>query len=179
MNTYEFILNICHDSTRGIDALESVADALYGGACDDASVGAIDEAMYIEFERDAESLESAILQAVKDVESTQGVNLVVSSVEGDLVSLGEAAELIGLSKSTLTKYKKGAFGGGHFPAPARKVTKKDPVWRLWDIAEWLYAKGKASENVVSTAKTVSLINNALEARKYKQDREYSHITAVL
>lgn len=179
MKTYEFTLNIGNISILSNEDLLDVSTALYAGACEDAFVSSIDEAMYIEFEREAESLETAIIQAIKDVESTKGYNLVVTSVEGDLVSLGEAAEATGVKKSTLSKYKKGTFGGGGFPAPARKIAKKDPLWRLWDIADWLYAKGKISDTVVVTAKTVSLINGALEDRRYKKDKEYKHISAAL
>uniref|UniRef100_UPI003735EA6D hypothetical protein n=1 Tax=Shewanella colwelliana TaxID=23 RepID=UPI003735EA6D len=57
--------------------------------------------------------------------------------------------------------------------------KKDPLWRLWDIASWLYAKGKVSDSVVATAKTIGLINSVLEERRYKQDQEYKRLSATL
>lgn len=179
MENYEFTLNIGNISIFNDEDLLNVSTALYDGACVGSFVSSIDEAMYIEFEREAESLESAIIQAIKDVESTKNYSLVVTSVEGDFVSLGEAAKAIGISKSTLSKYKKGTFGGGGFPSPARKIAKKDPLWRLWDIAIWLHAKGKISESILITAKTISLVNSALEARQYKDNEEYSNIIAAL
>lgn len=179
MQTYCFTLNIGNISILSDSNLLDVSTALYAGTCHDAFVSSTDEAMYIEFERKAASLDAAIIQAIKDIESTPGYNLIVTSVEGDLVSLGEAAEATGVKKSTLSKYKKGTFGGGGFPAPARKANKKDPLWRLWDIADWLYAKGKVSDTMLSTAKTLSLINGALENRRYKRDEDYSHISAAL
>jgi hypothetical protein len=179
MKNYEFTLNIGNISILNNEDLLNVSTVLYDGPCADSFVSSIDEAMYIEFERKAVSLEAAIIQAIKDVESTKNYNLVVTSVEGDFVSLGEAAEATGISKSTLSKYKKGVFGGGGFPSPARKIAKKDPLWRLWDIATWLYAKGKISENILTTSKTISLVNGALEARKHQSDEEYSNIIAAI
>ncbi|WED21971.1 hypothetical protein L3Q72_00710 [Vibrio sp. JC009] len=179
MKMYEFTLNIGNISICSDEDLLNVSATIYEQIDEDTFVGSIDEAMFIEFEREAESLESAIIRAIRDVESIKGYELVVASVEGDLVSLGEAAAITGVKKPTLSKYRKGLFGGGGFPAPARKIAKKDPLWRLWDIAEWLYAKGKVSESTVTSAKTISLVNNALEVRKYQSDKEYSHIIAAL
>jgi len=179
MNTYEFTLNVGNVSILSDNDLLDVSTSLYDGPCYDAYIGSIDEAMFVEFERKAESLEAAIAKAIKDVESNKDYKLVVESVEGDLVSLGEAAEATGIKKSTLAKYKKGTFGGGGFPAPARKVGKKDPVWRLWDIAEWLYSKDKVSSDTVQAAKTISLFNSALEARRFKASEEYQHIAASI
>lgn len=88
MKTYEFTLNIGNISMLSNEDLLDVSTTLYSGACEDAFVSSIDEAMYIEFERESESLEAAITQAIKDVESTKDYNLVVTSVKGDLISLG-------------------------------------------------------------------------------------------
>lgn len=178
MNNYEFTLNIGNIAILNDDDLLNVSTAIYE-VCDDAFVCSVDESMYIEFEREAESLESAIVQAIKDVELLKGYQLIVESVEGDLVSLGEAALATGVKKSTLSKYKKGIFGGGGFPSPVRKLGKKDPLWRLWDIASWLYAKGKVSENTLSMAKTISLVNSALENRRFKDSQEYNQIATII
>ena len=179
MNTYEFTLNIGNVSILSDNDLLDIFASLQNSPCEDAFVGSVDEAMFIEFERQAESLEAAIAQAIRDVESNKDFNLVVASVEGDLVSLGEAADVTGVPKSTLSKYKKGLYGGGGFPVPARKTNKKDPLCRLWDIAEWLYSKDKVSVDTVYTAKTISLFNNALEARRYQTDKKYKQIASSI
>ena len=61
MKTYEFTLVIP-------DVTEQTADAVYG-TCADASLGRSNGITYVAFDREAESLESAISSAVADVES--------------------------------------------------------------------------------------------------------------
>jgi hypothetical protein len=175
---FEFTLNIAGVAIHSNEDLECVSDALYGGACADAFIGSVDEAMFIEFEREAESLQAAIIQAIKDVESTSGFELVVKSIDGDYVSLGEAANYLGVKKSTLSKYKKGNFGGGGFPSPARKASKKDPLWQLWEIAEWLYSKGKVDREALNGAKTISVINSILLTNQLKKESLYTNINQL-
>ncbi|EOX4829609.1 hypothetical protein [Vibrio alginolyticus] len=107
MSIYEFTLNIGNINITNDNDLLDVSCKLYEGACSDAAVMSVDEMLYIEFEREADSFAQAVTQAIKDVESVDGYNLQVISIEGDLVSLGEAAEFTGVKKSTLAKYKKG------------------------------------------------------------------------
>ena len=179
MKTYEFTLNVGGISIHSNEDLIGVSKALYAGACEDAFVSSVDEAMYIEFEREAPSMQEALIRAIKDVESTVDYKLVVTSVDGDYVSLGEASLITGVKKSTLTKYKKGNFGGGNFPSPARKAAKKDPLWRLLDIAEWLYQKNKINKELLITAKTITVVNTALDNRLFKADNTYKQISESL
>ncbi|OXD44191.1 hypothetical protein CE131_25150, partial [Vibrio parahaemolyticus] len=109
------------------------------------------------------------------VESVEGYDLQVISIEGDLVSLGEAAEFTGVKKSTLAKYKKGTFGGGGFPVPVRKASKKDPLWRLSDIADWLYQKSKVTSELVERARMMDVINHELETRLMRKSNKYANM----
>ena len=59
MQIYEFILIIS-------DVDEETAEAIYG-QCQDSSVGKSHETTYVAFDREAESLESAISSAVDDL----------------------------------------------------------------------------------------------------------------
>jgi len=59
MKTYEFILVLP-------DIDDDTADAIYG-KCDDSSVGKSSGTTYVAFDREAESLESAIRSAVADL----------------------------------------------------------------------------------------------------------------
>ncbi len=47
----------------------SMIDALFDAGCDDALVASIDGAQYVELDREAETLQDAILSAVMDIES--------------------------------------------------------------------------------------------------------------
>ena len=55
---------------------ESVIDCLFEAGCDDALVGSTDGVQFIDFDRDAASLDVAILSAVADIEQTGGVQVV-------------------------------------------------------------------------------------------------------
>ncbi|MCS0280693.1 hypothetical protein NDJ83_15840, partial [Vibrio alginolyticus] len=92
MSIYEFTLNIGNINITNDNDLLDVSRKLYEGACSDAVVMSVDEMLYIEFEREAGTFVQAVTQAIKDVESVEGYDLQVISIEGDLVSLGEAAE---------------------------------------------------------------------------------------
>lgn len=51
-------------------------DALYEGGCDDALVGSIDGAQYLDFDRTAPTIEEAIRSAIADAESVNGIEVV-------------------------------------------------------------------------------------------------------
>lgn len=55
---------------------ESVIDRLFAAGCDDALVGSTDGVQFIDFDRDAASLDVAILSAVADIEQAGGVQVV-------------------------------------------------------------------------------------------------------
>ena len=55
---------------------ESVVDSLFGAGCDDALVGSTDGIQFIDFDREAASLDDAVLAAVADVERVPGVQVV-------------------------------------------------------------------------------------------------------
>ena len=55
---------------------ESVIDRLFEAGCDDALVGSADGVQFIDFDRDAASMDVAILSAVADVEQVGGVQVV-------------------------------------------------------------------------------------------------------
>ncbi len=64
LKTYSFTLVLA-----GVDEVTAeMADALYGGGCDDAGVGSCEGVVSVEFGREAETLGGAIGSAVNDVE---------------------------------------------------------------------------------------------------------------
>ncbi|HIF5802615.1 TPA: hypothetical protein ACX3E3_004472 [Vibrio parahaemolyticus] len=82
MSIYEFTLNIGNINITNDNDLLHVSCKLYEGACSDAAVMSVDEMLYIEFEREAETFVQAVTQAIKDVESVEGYNLQVIFIEG-------------------------------------------------------------------------------------------------
>ena len=73
--TYTFTLTL-----KGADELTvEIADALYEAGCDDAFLHSRGETLYLEFDREAASLENAVASAKADVERA-GLGLSVSGV---------------------------------------------------------------------------------------------------
>ena len=72
MPTYQFTLIVEGPDPQGGERL----DALYESGCDDALVGRGHGAQYLDFDREAASLEDAILSAVADVERVEGARVV-------------------------------------------------------------------------------------------------------
>lgn len=52
---------------------ETVIDAVFEAGCGDAAIGRIDGIQYVEFDREAPSLDEAILSAVGDLECIAGL----------------------------------------------------------------------------------------------------------
>lgn len=72
MKTFDFTLTL-----SGQDELtDELADALYGGGCDDALLGTVDGRMYLDFGREAETYEEAVASATRDVEATGLVKVI-------------------------------------------------------------------------------------------------------
>ena len=72
MPTYQFTLIVEGADLQGGERLE----ASYESGCDDALVGRGHGAQYLEFGREAPSLEDAILSAVADMERVEGVEVI-------------------------------------------------------------------------------------------------------
>lgn len=88
-NTYRFTIIL-----RGIDVMsEDVAEALYEAGCDDSSPGSHGGHAYAAFDRDADSLESAVASAVANVRAAGYGNEHVQIDETDLAALGEVGNI--------------------------------------------------------------------------------------
>ena len=55
---------------------DALIDALFEAGCDDAAVGRVDGIQYVDFAREAVSLDRAILSAVAGLERIEGVEVV-------------------------------------------------------------------------------------------------------
>ncbi len=95
---------------------ESVIDRLFEAGCDDALVGSVDGVQFIDFDRDAASLDVAVLSAVADVEQVGGFQ-VVRLANAGLVSIADIAARIGRTRESVRLLVSGARGPGNFPRP--------------------------------------------------------------
>jgi hypothetical protein len=104
MTLYNFTLTL-----SGVSAhTPGLEDALHHAGCADALVCFYATAVYLEFDRESESLEQAILSAIDNIESASELNARVESVDATLVGLSDIAELTGLSRQAVALLKDGA-----------------------------------------------------------------------
>lgn len=118
-----------------------VADALYSHGCDDALICYYGNSVYVEFDREAKSLDEAIESAILDIE-TAGIGAVVESVDSALVGLSDIAQLSGLTRQAITLLKDGLRGKGDFPCPVQRISGQSPLWDWAEVAKWLNDCGR-------------------------------------
>ena len=87
MALYNFTLTLSGVTARTV----GLEDALHAAGCADALVCFYGTAVYLEFDRERDSLEQAILSAIADIESASALNARVESVDSALVGLSDIA----------------------------------------------------------------------------------------
>ncbi|QDT63365.1 helix-turn-helix transcriptional regulator [Calycomorphotria hydatis] len=141
MNSYRFSFWI--DAEGGLT--DELVDQLYEAGCDDALVGAIDDHVYLDFDREAPSIGEAISSAIRDIRSA-GCSVI--RFRGDyLVSASQIAERIGRSRASITQLIKGQRGDKSFPVP---LTSDRPLW-VWDDVEAYFNGPPESESSLKTS----------------------------
>lgn len=92
----------------------ALIDALFEAGCDDAAIGCSDGVQYVDFDREAEDFNDAILSAVDDLEKLDGVQ-VVRIADAGLASLTDIAVRVGRTRESVRLLASGARGPGGFP----------------------------------------------------------------
>ncbi|EGT5658692.1 DNA-binding protein [Citrobacter braakii] len=176
MALYNFTLTLS-GVTNEVEGLE---DALYESGCDDALLCTYGNSVYIEFDRDANSLDEAIASAVENIESA-GIGAIVESVDSALVGLSDIAEITEMSRQAIAMLKDGTRGSGDFPCPIQRIKGQSPLWDWANVAEWLLKNGrlKANSELVLNARVLSKWNLALRASASKDFDEIESIATSL
>lgn len=159
--TYNFTLTL-----EGInEPSEDIENALFEANCDDALLYFRDQIGYLEFDRISENLESAIISAINDVEST-GITAKIARVEpADLVISAEISRRLNRSRESIRLLIKGTRGSVDFPTPIAGVTSKTLIWSWADVSRWFYTNNKIDDPfIVKQAQVIREINEALEIR---------------
>ncbi|MCX8957860.1 helix-turn-helix transcriptional regulator [Erwinia psidii] len=143
-------------------------DALFTAGCDDALICFYGTAVYLEFDREAVTLNAAVSGAIGDIEGA-GIGARVESVDSTLVGLSDIAELANLSRQAIALLKDGTRGNGDFPNPIHRITGQSPLWSWAEVAEWLVASGRMSADnpLVRNARELDQWNLALRVRASK------------
>ncbi len=175
MPLYNFTLTLSGvtSDTQGLE------DALFASGCDDALICFYGTSVYLEFDRESEALATAVLTAIKNIESA-GIDACVESVDSALVGLSDIAELTGMSRQAIALLKDGARGSRNFPNPVQRIKGNSPLWRWKTVAEWLVKEGRLETNspLVKNARVLENINLALQiraSREGQQVQQYAHL----
>src|SRR5439155_11589988 len=119
---------------------DDVEDRLFQAGCDDALLGILDGAPFVDFTREAQSLKDAILSAIRDV-AKAGFE-VVRIESDDLVSAAEIARRAGRSRESIRQLRTAKRGPGGFPPPVAGIKGRTQVWHWSQVADWLAKQGK-------------------------------------
>jgi predicted DNA-binding transcriptional regulator AlpA len=129
--------------------------------------------VYLDFDREAFSLEEAVVSAIKDIQSSSVNADVISVAPENLVTETEIAKRLNISRQTVSLWIKGERRKS-FPHPAMRLTEKSPLWNWSEVVNWLYENKIVNDRkLVENAFFLANINAALEERDTRT-RELRH-----
>lgn len=159
VHTFTLLLVNEHELTTELE------DALFEAGCDDGMLFSKNQVVYIKFDRDADSLEEAVVSAINDVESA---GFQVARVEpSDLVTSAEISRRANRSRQSVAQIIKGKRGKGGFPIPVAGVTSKTSVWSWAEVSNWLLKEEKIDDLfLIKKAEVIRDVNETLELRRH-------------
>ncbi len=143
---------------------DSAVDALFEAGCDDALAGRTDGVQYLDFDRESESLEDAVLSAVADIERVEGME-VARIADAGLASMADIAVRTGRTRESVRLLVSGERGPGGFPAPVTDPRSRYRLWRIFEVEQWMRLHGSAFEESRDDH-VLAAINAGLELRKH-------------
>ena len=162
MSTFHFTLIV-----EGPDLQdEARIGALFEAGCDDAAVGQSDGVQFVDFDREAGTLDGAILSAVDDLERLDGVE-VVRIADAGLASLADIAARLGRTRESVRLLVKGARGPGGFPNPVTDPRSRYRLWRWSDVERW-FTERLGEVLPLSQDDVVATFSVALELRRLRR-----------
>lgn len=146
---------------------ESVVNNLYESGCDDALIGVADGVQFIDFDRDAASLDEAVLSAVADIERVDGVR-VVRVADAGLAAMADIAARTGRTREGVRLLVSGARGPGGFPPPITDPRGRYRLWRWSDVQRWFRSEVGEEIPMPPEERLVTAINACLELRQQRR-----------
>jgi hypothetical protein len=171
LQTYDFtlVLDGVDDKTEGLE------DKLFEAGCDDALINFRNGTVYLDFNRQASSVEDAIISAIKNIEDSELNAKVISILPDDLVGIAEIANRLNKSRQTVSLWVNRARRQEQpFPHPVSKLSDKSPMWRWYDVVNWLFQQKLINDSkLVDSAKFIENINAVLNERD-PEIKKYRH-----
>ncbi len=146
---------------------ERLENALFEAGCDDGTLAFRNEVGYLEFDRQAPSLDGAILSAIRDVERADSRLTVVAVEPGDAVNASEIGRRAEVTREYIRLLVQGKRGEGNFPVPQSGIAGKTLVWSWAEVVRWMLEHNLLEDrSVLETAETIRDINDALKMRQH-------------
>lgn len=154
-----------------------IVERLGAAGCDDALVGVGQPGrIALEFTREADSAEAALVSALADVKRAIPAAKLIEAAP-DFVGLTDVAEMLGMSRQNMRKLM--VTHATSFPSPVHEGSAA--VWHLANVLSWLQAKGDypIDRSTVEVAAAVMQINLAKESRQLlsRVQREVGELVA--
>ena len=162
LHQFTLILKNVNENTPDLE------DSLYEAGCDDALINFRNNAVFLDFDRTANSFEEAIISAIKAVEASSVKAVVTSVAPEDLVTMSEAAKRINKTRQILflwIREERRRSSDMPFPQPTMKLTDRSPLWKWREIVEWLYFHNLVQEKeLIDRAVFIENLNAVLDER---------------
>lgn len=157
---FTLVLSAVDENTPNLE------DSLFETGCDDALINFRDGTVYLDFDREADSLEEAVLGAIQNIESSSVKAKVVSVAPEDLVTESETAQRLNVKRQAVSLWIKGERRTIYpFPKPIMKLSERSPLWSWRDIIDWYYKIGKLNDKeLLAEAAFLNDLQAVLEER---------------
>jgi hypothetical protein len=140
---------------------DAIVERLAQAGCDDALIGVGQVGrIALEFTREADSAEQALISALNDVKQALPTAKLVEAAP-DFVGLTDVAVVLGMTRQNMRKLM--VSHAASFPAPIHEGSAA--VWHLADLLLWLEGKGTYAleQAVIEMAQATKQINLAKQA----------------
>ena len=140
---------------------DEIVERLGEAGCDDALIGVGQPGrIALEFTREADSAQAALVSALSDVKGAVPCAKLIEAAP-DFVGLTDVAEVIGVTRQNMRKLM--VSHAMSFPAPVHEGSSS--VWHLAEVMSWLQDKGtyKLEPAVFEVARAAMQVNLAKEA----------------
>ena len=145
---------------------EPLIDELYEAGCDDALAGRSHGAQCLDFDREAPSIDEAILSAIADLARLDDVE-VVRIADAGLVSMASIAARTGRTSESVRLLVEGRRGPGAFPPPVTDPRGRHRLWRWAEVDRW-FETAVPGHQLDDQEQVVTAINAALEFRRLRR-----------
>jgi len=161
MTTHTFTLIVDGPDLQADEVVDSVFDA----GCGDALIGRSDGVQFADFDREAASLHEAVLSAVSDLESIEGV-FVLRLADAGLVSMADIAARTGRTRESVRLLISGERGPGGFPPPVTDPRSRYRLWRSDEVESWFRVHLASPLSGATDDHIRAAINASLELRRH-------------